>query len=71
LGTRGNILAGREVVTEFLQDDAEPLAVADGMLSILNSPEAREKQVADFRDVIQGLGAGGASLRAAQAILGI
>lgn len=66
-----NILAGREVVAEYLQDDAEPVAVADGMLSLLNSPEAREKQVADFRDVIRGLGAGGANVRAAEAILGL
>jgi len=64
-----NILAGREIIREFLQDAAEPLAMADELLSMLNNPEKRAAQQAEFRQVVAGLGNGGASLRAAQAIL--
>jgi len=64
-----NILAGREIVREFLQSDARPEAVADELLSILNDPAKRETQRAEFRQVIAGLGQGGASVRAAEAII--
>ena len=64
-----NILAGREIIREFLQDAAEPVALADELLSILNNPAKRAAQQAEFREVIAGLGSGGASGRAAQAIL--
>jgi len=64
-----NILAGREIIREFLQDAAEPVALADELLSILNNPEKRAAQTAEFRQVIAGLGSGGASIRAAEAIL--
>jgi len=64
-----NILAGREIVREFLQDAAEPMAVADELLSMLNNPEKRALQMVEFRRVIEGLGNGGASQRAAEAIV--
>ena len=64
-----NILAGREVVREFLQNDATAAALSDELLGMLNNPEKREAQRAEFRRVIASLGAGGASLRAAEAIL--
>ena len=64
-----NILAGRSVVTEFLQDNALPQLIADEMLSLLNTPEKRDEQLENLRAVIASLGAGGASLRAAEAIL--
>jgi lipid-A-disaccharide synthase len=65
-----NILAEREIVPEFLQDAAEPVAVADELLSLLNMREKREAQLASLREVVAGLGAGGASQRAAEAIWG-
>ncbi|MEI8233140.1 MAG: lipid-A-disaccharide synthase [Verrucomicrobiota bacterium] len=64
-----NILAGREIVREFLQHGADPQAMADELLSMLNNPEKRAMQQTEFRQVIAGLGNGGASLRAAQYIL--
>ena len=64
-----NILVGREIVREFLQSDARPEVVADELLSLLNDPAKRETQRAEFRKVIAGLGQGGASVRAAEAIL--
>ena len=63
-----NILAGREIVREFLQGDARPAALADELLSVLNNPEKRAAQQAEFRAVIDGLGTGGAAHRAAEAI---
>jgi lipid-A-disaccharide synthase len=64
-----NILAGREIVREFLQDDATPTAIADEMLSLLNDRESRETLVRDLDAVIAQLGESGASERAADAIL--
>lgn len=64
-----NILAGREIVREFLQSDARPRLVADELLSLLNDSDKREAQQAEFRRVIEGLGQGGAAVRAAEAIL--
>ncbi|XHR26986.1 MAG: lipid-A-disaccharide synthase [Chthoniobacteraceae bacterium] len=63
-----NILAGREIVREFLQHDARPAAIADELLSFLNLPEKRAAQQAEFREVVRGLGSGGAAHRAADAI---
>ena len=63
-----NILAGREIVAEFLQDDARPVLIADELLSLLNTPEKRAEQLERLKAVIAGLGTGGASRRAAEAI---
>ena len=63
-----NILAGREIIREFLQEAAEPMALANELLSMLNGSEKRAEQQAEFRQVIAGLGSGGASIRAAEAI---
>jgi len=64
-----NILAGREVVREFLQEDArrEPIAAEVGRL--LDSAEAREAFQGDLRAIIEKLGEPGASGRTAEAIL--
>ena len=64
-----NILAGREIIREFLQEAATPESLAEELLSMLNQPEKRLRQQAEFREVIAGLGSCGASIRAADAIL--
>jgi lipid-A-disaccharide synthase len=64
-----NILAGREIVREFLQEAAEPVAIADEMLRLLNDPPARQAQVREMDAVIAQLGETGAASRAADAIL--
>jgi lipid-A-disaccharide synthase len=66
-----NILADREVVREFIQDDAEPGAMADEMLRLANDPEAREVLGRTLDEVVGLLGEGGASGRAADAILDV
>jgi len=63
-----NILAGREIVPEFLQEAAEPNAVAKEVAAFLADPARREAQAGELRQVIAGLGQGGASVRAAEAI---
>ena len=64
-----NLLAGREIVREFLQDAADPVAIADEMLRLLNDRESRERLVRDLDGVISKLGEPGAASRAADAIL--
>ncbi len=66
-----NILAGKTVCREFIQHEATPEALADYACEVLGSPERREAIRAQLRAVRDSLGGPGASLRAAQAILGV
>lgn len=63
-----NLLAGQEIAKEFLQDDAEPEAVADEMLRLLENDAAREEQRDALAEVIRALGEPGAGRRAAATI---
>ena len=66
-----NLVAGRTVVPELIQDDFTPRAVADEALRVLTDP-ARAKSVrADLREVRAKLGQPGASRRAAHAVLAV
>jgi lipid-A-disaccharide synthase len=65
-----NLLAGRELVPELLQSDAEPEALGASVLSLLDDAQVRGKQVAgltQLRDVLRQ----GADGRAAEAVLGL
>jgi lipid-A-disaccharide synthase len=64
-----NLLAEREIVREFLQEDAQPAAIAAEVGRLLDGPEARSALQGDLREVIARLGEPGASGRAAEAIL--
>lgn len=64
-----NILAEREIAREFLQDDAQPAAIADEMRLLLNDQNRRAKIDTDLAEVVAKLGAGGAAGRAAETIL--
>ena len=64
-----NVLAGREIVPEFIQGNAQPAAIAQEVLRLLDDPARREQMVADFDAVIARLGKGGANDKGAQAIL--
>jgi lipid-A-disaccharide synthase len=64
-----NILAGRTVVRELIQDAATPDALADEALRLLNGPAAREKLSAELASVVATLHGEGASARAARAVL--
>ena len=63
-----NILAGREIVREFLQGAAEPKAIAREMLRLLNDRTVSETMRHELATVIAGLGQRGAAARAAATI---
>ncbi|HEX8311295.1 MAG TPA: lipid-A-disaccharide synthase, partial [Chthoniobacteraceae bacterium] len=63
-----NILAEREIAREFLQEAAQPAAIAEELLRLLRDPAAQEKTRGELRSVISRLGEPGAGVRAAQAV---
>ncbi len=64
-----NILAGRTVVREFIQDAATPAALADEALRLLNNAEARAKLSAELTGIAASLGGAGAGAQAARVLL--
>jgi lipid-A-disaccharide synthase len=64
-----NLIAGRRVVTELIQDACTPQAVAEEAVRLLVDPDARARMVKDLHEVRHRLGEPGASARAAGAIL--
>jgi lipid-A-disaccharide synthase len=64
-----NLIAGRKVATELIQDAFTPEAVAQEAGRLLRDPAAAEDMRTAWRDVKQRLGGPGASRRAAEAIL--
>jgi lipid-A-disaccharide synthase len=66
-----NVLAGREIVPEFIQHRAEPSAIARAVFRLLEDETVRARMLADFDEVIAKLGKGGANEAAAKAILNI
>ncbi|MDB6153066.1 MAG: Lipid-A-disaccharide synthase [Chthoniobacteraceae bacterium] len=65
-----NLLAGREIAREFLQDAAQPEPIAKEMLRLLTDTTARDQLQQELANVIAGLGDTGAGVRAAEAISG-
>jgi len=66
-----NLIAGRTVATELIQDFFSPARVAEEVARLFDDPEAAEAMCEAWRDVKRRLGGGGASGRAADAILRI
>jgi len=60
-----NLVAGRSVVPELIQDDFTPAAVAGEVRYLLESAEARNLMKAGLGEVRAKLGSGGAIERAA------
>ncbi len=63
-----NIVAGKEVAPELLQDQATGEVIGDRVLRLLNSPEAMQRMKDDLAGVRDKMGGPGASRRAAEAI---
>jgi lipid-A-disaccharide synthase len=63
-----NILAGEEVVREFVQADAEPLAVSRELRELIESPQKRAALQARLAETTAKLGGHGAHERAARAV---
>lgn len=64
-----NVLAGREVVREFIQPDCTPSALATEAARLLDDGAYRDAQVRSLAEVVATLGPGGAARRTAEAIL--
>ena len=64
-----NLLANKQVVPEFIQQQAKPGAIAKAMESLVEDVQARQQMISAFDAIISKLGGGGASEHAAQAIL--
>ena len=63
-----NVIAGREVVKELLQERATGEGIAGELSRLLNDTAARESLQADLAEVVGTLGDGGSHERAAAAI---
>jgi lipid-A-disaccharide synthase len=66
-----NLVAGRRVVPELIQDDFTPDAVAAAASRMLLDPIERERVREGLRDVKSRLGGPGASRRAAHSVLAV
>lgn len=64
-----NVVAGKRIVPEFIQFQAQPALIAECALEILGSEETLTKVKQELKKVHQSLGESGASLRAAETIL--
>ncbi len=64
-----NLVAGRRIVPELIQDAFRPEAVADEAVSLLTDPVCAQRTRDALRQTRQKLGEPGASRRAAEAIL--
>jgi lipid-A-disaccharide synthase len=66
-----NLIAGRRIVPELIQDECTPAAVAREVVSYLTDPARAEGTRLALREVRAKLGRPGASGRAADAVLAI
>ena len=64
-----NIVAGKEVVAELIQHEAEPERLAQEILTILEHPEIRSDMKKKLKAVEESLGRGGASEKTAKIAL--
>ena len=64
-----NLLADKEVVPEFIQQQAKPGAIAKAAQPLMEDACTRERMISEFDAIISKLGGTGASERAARAIL--
>jgi lipid-A-disaccharide synthase len=64
-----NLIAGRRVAAELIQDFFTPERVVTEVARLFNDPEAAEAMREEWREVKRRLGGGGASGRAADAVL--
>jgi lipid-A-disaccharide synthase len=64
-----NLLADKEVIPEFIQHGAKPNALVKAMQPLIENANARQQMISQFDVIIAKLGGGGASGRAARAII--
>lgn len=64
-----NLVAGKRIVPELIQDEFTPERVAEECVRLLTDEQWRKTTVHELRRVRERLGAAGASVRAAEAVL--
>ena len=64
-----NILAGKEIIPEFIQHEASPIRIADAVWELYSNPSRRANMVSEMGRVIKLLGEKGAGRRAAEAVV--
>ncbi len=64
-----NVLAGREIVPEFIQHEARPDTISKAVLNLMTNQAASDVMTSEFDAIIAKLGESGASAKAAQVIL--
>lgn len=64
-----NLLAGREVVRELIQETCTDATLATELLRLHSSPDSRRHLASDLSAVVNALGSGDAYARAAEAVL--
>ena len=64
-----NVLAGRQVIPEFVQHRARPEAISEAVLRLMNDRNARDLVISEFDAIIAKLGESGASTKAARVIV--
>lgn len=66
-----NLILNREAVRELIQDECEPTQIKRELHAVLPGGERYHQLMRDYEDLIEKLGRGGASAKAAEAILKI
>jgi lipid-A-disaccharide synthase len=64
-----NILAGKEIIPEFIQHEAPPVRIADSVWNLYSDPTRRESMVGEMAWIIERLGGKGAGQRAAEVVV--
>jgi lipid-A-disaccharide synthase len=64
-----NVLAGREVIPEFIQHEARPDTISKAVLKLMSDQAVRDLMILEFDAIIAKLGKTGASARAARVII--
>ena len=64
-----NVVAGRRIAPEFLQDEVDPNVLSPVVLDLLREPEKRRARTRELREVRDRLGTPGASSRVADLAL--
>src|SRR5436305_12234995 len=64
-----NVLADKEIVSEFIQHRAQPNEIAELIQRLIDDAQARQQMIWEFDKIMAQLGESGASERAAKAII--
>jgi lipid-A-disaccharide synthase len=64
-----NVLAGREIVPEFIQHEARPDKISKAVLTLMSDQAMRDVMISEFDAIIANLGETGASAKAARVIV--